>query len=92
VGESLEHLARMEQDWLRYAWRIVNCPDDHRRGCFADGGAQGPGVDGSNQLRFPGSLGRDYRGLLCAALVHLEPSSDEVTATDMKAGSLRRGG
>ena len=86
--KSVEQLALAERRWLDYAWRIVNCPPEHRQGCFAHGAAGGPGLDGINQLRFPGYLGRDFRGLLCVAHVHREPEKGGVgdTARDREAG------
>jgi hypothetical protein len=75
VGHASEKLApvtmtKAEEDWLDYAWDVVDCSDEHRRGCQRHGATSGPGVDGLDDLCFPGYLGRDYRGLLCVAAVH----------------------
>ena len=65
-----------ERRWLDYAWNVVNCPLHHRRGCLIRGAASGNGVDGGNELRFPGYIGRSYepgRGVLLVGHVHREP-------------------
>lgn len=70
-------IARMvtptESRWLDYAWRVANCPPEHRAACERKGGAtSAPGYEG-NVLRWPGYLGRDWReyhGVLCVGAVH----------------------
>src|ERR687895_722802 len=71
-GETLTGVspATVENDWLDYAWGVVNCSAEHRRGCVRHGASSGPGLDGLDDLCFPGYLGRDYRRLLCVAGVH----------------------
>ena len=70
----------VDRRWLDYAWRVLNCPEKHRRRCV-EAGAAIPGlerVDGDD-LRWPGYLGRDwkpYRGVLCVGAVHREPSPE----------------
>lgn len=52
----------VEQRWLDYAWRVVNCPEWHKRECLA-AGAVPPGDTREGRhddLRWPGWLGHDY--------------------------------
>lgn len=89
----------IEQDWLRYAWRVVSCDPMHRRACEAAGGARAAlGREPGNDLRWPGYLGRNYaegRGVLCIGHVHRERvRSVELTqahseATEQLVGSVR---
>jgi hypothetical protein len=69
-------LTEVERNWLDYAWRVVNCPDEHRAVCVAAGGAvPGPGRVDGNELRWPGYVGRKWipgRGVLCVGAVHRE--------------------
>jgi hypothetical protein len=72
---------KVEQDWFDHAWDVVNCSDEHRRGCVRHRATSGPQRDGLGDLCFPGYLGREYDGLLCVAAVHRalrpEQHSDE---------------
>lgn len=66
-----------EQRWLDHAWRVVDCPVEHRRARERHGGAQpGPDRVDGNELRWPGYLGRDYepgRGVLYVGAVMASP-------------------
>ena len=66
-----------EKSWLDYAWRVVNCPENHLDACIRAGAAV-PGIDrvDGNDLRLPGYIGRNYQlgGILCVAAVGREPS------------------
>lgn len=81
-------MTKAEEDWLDYAWEVVNCSDDHRRGCLRHGATSGPGLDGLDDLSFPGYLGRDYRGLLCVAAVHKSP--EKVSDHEVRIGQRYR--
>ena len=89
-GETLARVtpATAENDWLDYAWGVVNCSAEHRRGCVRHGASSGPGLDGLDDLCFPGYLGRDYRGLLCVAAVHRSP--ENVSDHEVRVGQSYR--
>jgi hypothetical protein len=59
---------------------VVNASQHHRRGCLVRDAASGRGLDGGNDIRFPGFLGERYtpeQGLLCVGQVHREPTNPE---------------
>ena len=81
-------MTEAEEHWLDHAWEVVNCSDDHRRGCVSHGATSGSGLDGLDDLCFPGYLGRDDGGLLCVAAVHKSP--EKVSDHEVRIGRRYR--
>ena len=81
-----------ESRWLDYAWRVTNCPPEHRRTCESLGGAPvGAARQDGNDLRWPGYLGRRYdqrRGVLCVGHVHRERTGAKLAGADAKVEPL----
>lgn len=75
------NLTAVEDAWLVYARRVIDCSSAHRAACIAAGGAPiATKIDAD--LRWPGMLGARYESakyrILCIGQIHLETEWVEV--------------
>ncbi len=80
-------LARLESEWLDYAWSVL-ADTEHIRQCEQNGGT---GIE-DRSLRWPGYLGARYRpgGLLLVANIHRDFASGRAGSVIVVAGTPSR--